>query len=171
MTASEFSRPFRLDTIGDAPRTVAVEAEESERGALAARFGLIALDRLDATAALARDGDVVTATGRIRAEAVQACVASGEPVPAHIDEAFALRFTPPATPAEEEIELDEEELDVLTYEGGAVDLGEAVAQTLALALDPFPRAPGADAALREAGVVSEEETGPFAALKALRDKL
>jgi uncharacterized metal-binding protein YceD (DUF177 family) len=171
MTAPEFSRPFRLDTIGDAPRTVAVEAEEAERGALATRFGLIALDRLDATAALARDGDVVIATGRIRAEAVQACVASGEPVPAHIDEEFALRFTPPVTPAEEEIELEEGELDVLTYEGGAVDLGEAVAQTLALALDPFPRAPGADAALREAGVVSEEETGPFAALKALKDKL
>ena len=54
----------------------------------------------------------------------------------------------------------------------ATDLG-AVAETLALSLDPFPRAPDADAVLRAAGVLSEDEavTGPFAALKGLKDKL
>ena len=72
---------------------------------------------------------------------------------------------------EEEIELGEEELDTIFYEGGSVDLGEAVAQSLALALDPYPRSPAAEAALREAGVASEEEAraqaSPFAALKGL----
>jgi uncharacterized protein YutE (UPF0331/DUF86 family) len=62
-------------------------------------------------------------------------------------------------------------MDTVFYSGGAIDLGEAAAETLALALDPFPRSPAAAAALKEAGVLSEEEAGPFGALAGLRDKL
>lgn len=168
----EFSRPFRLDELGGAPRAVSIAAAESERAALAARFGLIGIERLEATAELTREGDIVTATGRLEADVTQACVASGEPVPAKIAEDFALRFVPAgAEPDAEEIELEESDLDEIGYEGGSVDLGEAVAQTMALALDPFPRAANADAKLREAGVMGEEDASPFAALKALKDKL
>jgi len=168
----EFSRPFRLDELGGAPRAVSIAAAESERAALAARFGLIGIERLEATAELTREGDIVPATCRLEAGVAQACVASGEPVPAKIAEDFALRFVPAgAEPDAEEIELEESDLDEIGYEGGSVDLAEAVAQTMALALDPFPRAANADAKLREAGVVGEEDAGPFAALKALKDKL
>lgn len=168
----EFSRPFRLDELGTAPRSVTVEAAEAECAALATRFGLLSIDDLSASAELTREGDVVSVKGRLAARVVQPCVASGEPVPAAIAEDFALRFVPAgADPEAEEIELDESALDEIDYEGGAVDLGEAVAQTLALALDPFPRAPGADEKLREVGVIGEGEAGPFAALKALKDKL
>ena len=69
----------------------------------------------------------------------------------------------------------EGELDVVFYAGGSVDVGEAVAETLSLALDPYPRAPEADAALSEAGVKSEAqakaESSPFAGLAGLKDKL
>jgi uncharacterized metal-binding protein YceD (DUF177 family) len=168
----EFSRPYRLDELGGGARAVSIEANEAERAALAARFGLIRIDRLAVTAELLREGDIVVATGNLRADVVQACVASGEPVPAGVAEDFALRFLPEAAvDAAEEVELHEDDLDVIGYEGSAVDLGEAAAQTLALALDPFPRAPDAEEKLRAAGVVGEEEAGPFAALKALRDKL
>jgi uncharacterized metal-binding protein YceD (DUF177 family) len=172
MTVPEFSRAYRLDTLGDMPRVVTIEANEAERAALAKRFGLIALDELTATAELMREGDIVTASGRLTAHAVQPCVASGEPVPERIAEDFALRFVPDdREPALDEIELSEGELDELTHDGNLIDLGEAAAQTLALALDPFPRAPDAEDRLREAGVVGEEDVGPFAALKALKDKL
>jgi uncharacterized metal-binding protein YceD (DUF177 family) len=168
----EFSRTFRLDELGGAARAVSIAAEESERAALAARFGLIGIERLEASADLMRDGDVVTANGRLEAEVIQACVASGDPVPEKIAEDFALRFVPAGSEeSAEEIELDEKDLDEIDYEGGSIDLGEAVAQTMALALNPFPRAPSADAKLREAGVLGEEDAGPFAALKALKDKL
>ena len=168
----EFSRAFRLDELGAAPRAVAVVAEDAERSALASRFGLLSIEALSATADLTRDGDVVTAAGKLLARVVQACVASGDPVPASIAEDFALRFVPrAANPEAEEVELEEGELDEIDSEGSAVDLGEAVAQTLALALDPFPRSPGADEELRAAGVIGEEDAGPFAALKALKDKL
>jgi uncharacterized metal-binding protein YceD (DUF177 family) len=168
----EFSRPVRIDTLGEGGWTIKVEADAAERAALAKRFGLLALDRLTAVAELRREGDIAFAHGRISAAVVQACVASDEPVPAEIDEPFNLRFVPEAEGAEE-IELDVEEFDTIDYAGAAVDLGEAVAETLALSLDPFPRAPDADAVLKAAGVLSEDEvvTGPFAALKGLKDKL
>jgi uncharacterized metal-binding protein YceD (DUF177 family) len=173
VSAPEFSRPVRVDTLGPEPRTVTVEAGPGERESLARRFGLVGIGRLAATAEISRKGEEVVARGRVSAEVVQSCVASGEPVPASVDEPFELLFRPPpaAGKADEELELGEAELDVVFYDGAAVDLGEAVAETLSLSLDPYPRAPGADAALKAAGVKSEEEAGPFGALAALKDKL
>jgi len=72
---------------------------------------------------------------------------------------------------DEEVELAENELDTIFHDGAAIDLGGAVADSLALTLDPYPRSAGADAALKEAGVLTEEEAGPFAALAALKSKL
>jgi len=171
MTKAEFPRPVRIDSLGDGPRAIAIEADEAERAALARRFGLIGIDRVVARADVARAGEAITVRGRLQAQVTQACVASGEPIEAAVDEPFELRFLPDGAAGEEEIELDESDLDVIGYDGNAIDLGEAAAQTLALALDPFPRAPSADAALREAGVVDEEIAGPFGILKALKDKL
>lgn len=169
MSVPEFSRPVRIDTLGEGERRIDIEADQSERAALAERFGLLALEALAAEAVLHRKGDVIHAEGRVKAAATQACVASGAPVPAVIDEPFSLRFVPEAGDAGEEIELGIEDVDTLDYASGAIDLGEAVAETMALSLDPFPRAPEADAILKEAGVLSEEEAAeaasPFAALK------
>lgn len=171
MITPEFSRPIRIDTLGEGGRAIAIEADEAERAALAERFGLVSLALLAADAALRREGETILAEGRVRAMAEQACVATGGPVPVAIDEAFSLRFVPEGDA--EEIELDVEDCDTIDYSGSAVDLGEAIAETLALSLDPFPRAPDAEAVLKAAGILSEDEvvSGPFAALKALKDKL
>ena len=173
MSETEFSRTVRDDTIGAEPKHVRVEADEAERTALARRFGLAALDRLEADVELSRGTADIIARGRIRAAAEQSCVANGAPVAAEIDESFTVRFRPPPTGdgGEEEIELGEDEMDVIFSDAGQVDVGEAVAQTLALHLDPYPRAPGAETALKEAGVKDESEAGPFGALAGLRDKL
>lgn len=169
---NEFARPVRIDTIGELPRAIAIEADESERKALAKRFDLIGLDRLTADLRLHRAGEIIHAEGEIQAEVVQACVATGEPLHNRISAPFTLRFLPDALIAEqEEVELGDADCDTIGYDGSAVDAGEAAAETLYLALDPFPRAPGADDVLKAAGVLAEGEAGPFAALKALRDKL
>lgn len=171
MSETEFGRTVPLNALGDVPRAETIEADVSERAALARRFGLVALDALAADLSLIRESDVVTLTGRLHARAIQACVASGAPVPAEIDEPIALVFRPPLRCGpDEEIELGEEEMDVVFHDGAAIDVGEAVAQSLALALDPYPRAPDAEAALKEAGVKSEADAGPFAALAALKGK-
>ncbi len=164
----EMARPLRLDQLGEAARAESVTATPGERAALARRFGLIGIERLVATAEVRRAGETVFAAGRVEADVVQACAATGVPLAVAIAEPFALRFAPRAAlDAAGEVELDAGDLDVVAYDGGAIDLGEAVAETLALAIDPFPRAPDADDRLRAAGVIGEDEAGPFAGLKAL----
>lgn len=171
-TAPEFSRSYRLDSLGERPRMVEVEALPEEREALADRFGLLALHLLKGEASLFTTAAGVRARGRIHAIVEQACVATGEPVPATVDEDFDLQFVA-ATAAmpDDEVELSESELDLVEFDGQAVDLGEALAQTLALALDPFPRSADADAILKKAGVLSEEEASAFGALASLKKKM
>ena len=172
MTANEFPRPIKLDALGTAPRDFRFAATPEECAAVARRFDLISIGTLALSAAAHRDGTSVFAEGRVLADVVQACVATGEPIAAHVDAPFSLRFVPESAgePAEE-VELSDADCDTLTYAGSDVDLGEAAAETLLLALDPFPRSPNAEEVLRARGVVEESDIGPFAALKALKDKL
>ncbi|MBP2278205.1 MULTISPECIES: YceD family protein [Sphingomonas] len=172
MTAPEFSRLERIDTIGEGARSVSITADAAERSALAERFGLLAVDRLEATFRVQRDAAGVVARGEVRAAVVQACSVTEEPLPVTVSEDVALRFvTEQEATAEEEIELDLDALDTMPYDGAAIDLGEAAAETMALALDPFPRGPNAAAALRAAGVISEEEAKPAGALAGLKGLL
>ena len=169
---TDFAHRLTLDRIRDGDRLDLV-ADAEERAAVAARLDLPALERLDAHAVLRREGDTVHVSGRVKASLEQRCVASGDPLPVRIDEAFDLRFVPAPKIAggDEEFELGADELDTLFHDGLAIDLGAAIADSLALGLDPYPRSPNAEQALRQAGVISEEEAGPFAALAALKSKL
>ncbi|WP_375401825.1 DUF177 domain-containing protein [uncultured Sphingomonas sp.] len=167
----EFSRPERVDTISGRERVVELEARPAEREALARRFGLLAVESLGASFAVAREHGALTARGRVTARVVQACSITDEPVASTVDERADLLFVPAGPAGEAEVELSADALDTIIYEGREIDLGEAAAETMALALDPFPRAPGADRALREAGVLTEEEARPLGKLAGLRDKL
>lgn len=170
--APEFSRAIPLSEIGAATKPRHIAADAKERAALARRFGLLSLDQLEANVALHPDGAGYLAEGTLRGTAQQACVASGEPVPASVEENFRIRFVAEASyDADAEVELDANDCDTLFHDGRTIDLGEAVAESFALALDPFPRSPDADAALKAAGVKDESEAGPFGALSALRDKM
>ena len=166
--SDRFAHHLRLDQIRDGARLDLV-ADEAERRAIAERLGLRTLARLDAHVVLSRTGPLVRAEGRIVAALEQNCVVTGDPVAAHVDEPFALLFMPePETEADEEIELGADDCDAVFYDGAAIDLGGAIADTLALSVDPYPRSASADAALREAGVLSEEQASPFAVLAALK---
>lgn len=169
---SDFEQRLPIDQIRDGDR-VDLIANLRECTAIAERLDLLSLDRLEAHAVLSRDGQHVRAQGRLKASLAQACVASGEPVPEHVDEAFDLTFVPApgSTEPEEEVELESGELDTIFHDGAAIDLGREIADTLALSIDPYPRSAQADAALKEAGVISEEQAGPFAALAALKSKM
>ena len=164
--AAEFSRPIDLRQIGNLP--VTLEATAEERAALARRFALVRIDRFEAEVALEPDGKAVNARGRLSAANVQSCAISGEDLPVTIDQPLALRFVPEAPMTEEEIELAEGELDEIPFDGHVFDLGEAVAQDLALAIDPYAVGPGAERARKEAGLLDEAAAGPFAALAALK---
>lgn len=172
VSANEFSHVVKLDAIGAGQSNVRLCADETAREGLLRRFDLAALDSLDADIAVSRDKKGVLATGRFRAVLAQYCVATGEPVPTSIDEVLTIRFVPePVVGADSEIELEAEDCDTMFYDGLGVDLGEAVAQSLGLALDPYPRSPGAADRLKAAGVKAEDEVGPFSALAGLKDQL
>ena len=157
-----------LERVRDGQR-FELAANEEERSAVARKLDLLGLDRLEAAVTLHREGEKVRADGRLRASIVQACVATGEPVPAMIDERIAVQFLPePAGEPDLEVELSEQDLDVIFHDGREIDLLAAIADELSLALDPYPRSAGAEDALRDAGVMSEEQAGPFAALAALK---
>ncbi|WP_198378732.1 YceD family protein [Neoroseomonas rubea] len=159
----EFHRPLALARIPPEGREERIEARAEECAALAARFGIPAVERLSAGIRLRPEaGGTVFAEGHLSAEVVQTCVVTLEPVRQAVSEAIALRILAPgAEPSD-----DPEGPDEIEAEDGTVDLGEAVAEQLSLALDPYPRAPGAE--LPVAGEGGATPSGPFAALAALR---
>lgn len=164
----EFSRVFDVRQVeGKQPH---LEATETERTALAERFGIVRVDSLCADLDLTRIDRTVEARGRLRAEIVQSCAVSAEDLPVSFDEEVFFRFVPESTShtPDEEVELDAEDCDEIEYNGTHFDLGEAVAQSLALAIDPFLTGPDADAARKAAGIGTPEDQGPFAALKGLK---
>jgi uncharacterized metal-binding protein YceD (DUF177 family) len=166
----EFSRRYPLSELGSTRRSLTLSADPAEREALAKRFDLVSLVSLSADATLVERDKGIDATGRVRATLVQACVATGAPLPSTIDEPFTLRFVASLDVEADEFELETNACDVIEHDGQAIDLGEAVAQTVGLALDPFPRALDADEVLKAAGVVQAEDLSPFAGLKGLFGK-
>jgi uncharacterized metal-binding protein YceD (DUF177 family) len=173
--APEWSVPV---AVADVPRLafpMDVAADRDARTALAQRFDLLSLDRLHATLTILPKATGFLVSGTCTAQLSQACIATGDAVPAKIKEPISILFMPETQQEEQgndaEIGLDHADLDVVTFDGGQIDLGEAVAQSLALALNPYPRSAGADAFLKAQGVLQEEEAGAFGALAGLRDKL
>ncbi|MCH8616804.1 DUF177 domain-containing protein [Sphingomonas sp. SM33] len=167
--SDDFAHRLPLNQIRDGER-IDLSADEGERGRIAERLGLPALDCMNAHAALDVKGEIVRVRGRLKASLSQSCVVTGDPVEAHIDEPFDIYFLPEPTQStpDEEVELAESDCDVVFHDGATIDLGEAIADTLALSLDPYPRSAGAEATLKEAGVLTEEQAGPFAALAKLK---
>ena len=165
---SEFSRTYDPRLLPGS--TVELAADANERTALAKRFDLVRVDSMTATIDLEREANGASAKGRLKAEIVQSCAVSGEDLPVSIDEPVNLHFVPARGPSapDEEIELEAEELDEIEFEGSLFDLGEALAQGLALAIDPYAVGPNAEEARRKAGLLDKDTSGPFAALAALK---
>ncbi len=174
----EFSRPVRVDEVGADEVAVEVQARAGERRALARRLDLLSLERLAAEARIQRA--VVSGTFGLRvkfvADVVQSCVVTLEPLPAHIEDSFELVYAPenkiPAEKAEVVLtQADESRPEPLRE--GVIDVGEAVVEHLALALDPYPRKPGValDDVLEGRGRDSgAEDESPFVVLRRWKEK-
>jgi uncharacterized metal-binding protein YceD (DUF177 family) len=165
VSGPEFSRPFDVRQLDH--KAVRLVAHDRERAALAKRFDLVRIDRLEAEVVLERDGQALNANGTLEADIVQSCAVSAEDLPVAVREPLAFRFVPAAAGhrPDEEVELDAGELDEIEFSGTSLDLGEAVAQSLALAIDPFATGPDAEEARR---LLDDGSASPFAALAALK---
>ncbi len=143
---NEFTRTLVVEPLPHAGLTFAVDATPAERTALARRLDLLALDRLAASGWIRRGearGSVVV-EGRLEAAVTQACVVSLAPVPASLAFDFRRLFVaaaPAAGPTGREVVVDPVADEPEPLPGREIDIGEVVAEELALALDPYPRAP------------------------------
>lgn len=161
----EFSRMIDRRSITAKPVTLTATADEC--AALAKRFEIVAVESLEAVLSIEARGEDVHATGTLTADVLQSCAVSGEELSVSVNDTLSLHFIPeralPDYAPDEEVELSEEELDQIPYSGTSFDLGEAVAQSLALAIDPFIEGPNADETRRRHGLVEEgEQDGPLA---------
>lgn len=171
---NEFSRIVAPDRLGGPPLTEAIEATAAERAAVARRLGILAVDRLSAVLTVKSAGSrLFRVQGVWEAAVRQACVVTLEPVADSLKGSFEASFeafdgSRPA-PQGADVEIDPEAADpaeALPAEG--IDLGELVVQELAVALNPYPRAPGAEIPAEYRPPEVEDENGPFAALKVLK---
>jgi len=179
---SEIERIVDLDRMGPSGAALEIAASDSERAALARRFGFLGLPALSARVTVdRRAGGQVVVEGRLRGKIVQACILTLDPVTQDLDEAFRIVFKqdlaeerdPASGEALLAAQLDAPE----PLQGNLLDVGEIVAEQLSLAADPYPRRPGVTLEdvmpkPRQGGRPSrnEQRRHPFAGLAALRDK-
>jgi uncharacterized metal-binding protein YceD (DUF177 family) len=141
----ELHRPIPLAQIGLAGTDRDVAATPAECAAIAARLRLPAVASLSCRFRLTAIGaGVVVAAGTLSAQVTQECIVTAEPFEAAVQEDFRIRFVPEEQfDDSDEAPVDLEADDELPYRGGHLDIGDAAVEQLALALDPYPRAPGA----------------------------
>lgn len=171
----EFSRIVNLNHLGEDEMQLDLRATAGECAALARRFGLVAITGLRASGGLRRSGE-----GRVRlrvtleAEVTQTCVVTLDPVAIRIEEDLDILFEPMRrASAVIDIAFDPtSDREPLT--GDSLDLGEVIAEELAVSLDPYPRKPGVAVDIGPGGSGGRGREppsgGPFEALAALRRK-
>jgi uncharacterized metal-binding protein YceD (DUF177 family) len=161
---SEFTRLVPLARLGGEPFRQPIAANAAERAALARRFDLVSLDRLEAEVELRREPlGTILLSATFAAEFAQQCIVTLDPVAGSVSERFELRYGPPE--AEERAPAGEQDPAFEPLEGESIDIGEAIAQEFSLALPPFPRA--ADAVIATE-LEEDRSENPFAALARLR---
>jgi len=171
------SRTVRVDDIrGGASGEIAVT--KAEMDAIAGMLDLVALEGLTFNYRLDHGGGGrVHLTGRLHANVTQTCVVSLDPVEANLDVPVEVEFWPVSLI--DELKRSTEEpgnLGLLDWPeavvDGRIDLGPVIYETLATALEPYPKREGisfdwSQGPSEEAG---SAKSGPFAALAALKQR-
>ncbi len=164
-----WSVPVRRDDVPDTGLHLDLVADEATRATVAGVAGVRGLPRLTATFDLARAGGGLKVTGEIAATVEQTCVVTLEPMTSELREPIDIAFVPPR--ADEAADETEEAIDPGADDepeplvDGAADLGVVATEFLLLAIDPYPRKPGA---VFEPPKTEDAGGHPFAALAALK---
>ncbi|MFT0859034.1 YceD family protein [Ancylobacter sp. G4_0304] len=168
---SPLSQPVLVASLPDTGSTFRVEPDEAARAALAREFGIPAISAFKAKVTLVPGSrGCVRAEGRVEAVVRQVCVVTLEEFDTSVSEEIDVTFAPEDQLPEIRpgAEIDVSELDLPDpLVDGTVDVGAVAAEFLALALDPYPRKPGAE--FKRVEELPDEQLSPFAALAKLRD--
>ena len=179
---SPISRPISASTLPTAGFAVRIDANDEERAALADEHGLASVESFVAEFELKRwRKDGVRIRGTVSANIVQECVVTLQPVVTDLEIPVDAVFVPEGSPLKRPLDedgamiVDPEGPDIPeTFERGMLDAGAVAEEFFELAIDPYPRAPGAELGEAAADGDTEDEEAtdnPFARLAALRDKL
>lgn len=157
-----FSEILRVNEIG-AGATRHMIPDAAARGRIVKALDLASLTSFESEITVVPAHVGWTLSGWVRAEAEQVCGITLETLPVSVDERFSVDLVEEADAASEvEVTLEDDSPDVI--EEGRIDLGQYAVEQFALALDPFPRKPGAEFVQPEEPV----EVSPFAVLKQMR---
>jgi len=167
-----FDAIVRIDRLPPSGRTVDVDLDEETRAQLASQLKLSAIRSFKAHLTVAPLRGGLRAQGQLTAEIEQPSVVTFEPVNQHIDESIDRIYVPasekpnPAPGAEIFVDLEDETFPD-QIDGPEVDLSILLIETLALAIDPYPRLP--DESVESLAIPgTNEPSGPFAALSKLK---
>lgn len=170
-------RPIRVEDIKLRGSRIQVRAEADELAGIARMLDLPSVEKLEARYLLSRNGERVKLEGEIDAALHQSCIVTLDAFPVTLSVPLKLDFAPeaPETPRRRNADEDGGEIDIevrLNEDDppepiidGVIDLGAVTLEFLALALDPYPRKPGA--AFTEPAPEEPPES-PFAALARLK---
>lgn len=169
------SRVLKVDEIKDGA-SGEIDANDAEMKAIACLLDLVRLERLTFDYRFRHvGGGRLHLSGQLKAQVTQTCVVSLDPIDATIDVPVEIEFWPEALLQRSETSEDEPgNVALLDWPepivGGRIDLGVVAYETLATALDPYPKREGvsfdwSQGAPKEA---PEAKSGPFAALAALK---
>jgi hypothetical protein len=169
------SRPVKVDQIRDGA-SGEVSATQAEMGVIATMLDLAGLEELRLAYRFDdRGGGRLRLAGTLHANATQTCVISLEPVEARIEVPVEVEFWPEGLIPQPEGSASDPGLSgpgewQEPIVDGRIDLGPILYESLATALDPYPKREGARFAWQEGEGVEGESTGtgPFAALEALK---
>jgi hypothetical protein len=166
-----WSVPVRRDDVPESGLHLELTADAATRAAIAALAGVPAVARLEATFDVARQGKGLRVDGEVSAAVEQTCVVTLEPMTSEIREPIDLIFMPAASAPRPDEPAAEKEIDPTAADepeelvNGVADVGAVATEFLLLAIDPYPRKPGA---VFDAPNAGEEGAHPFAALAALK---
>lgn len=175
MAKSPITYPIDVRRLPQKGFPVVVEPDAKARAELARVHGLVSVERFRAEllfVAWKRGG--ISVTGSVRATIVQQCIVTLEPIEAEIDEDVDLVFVPEGsalardTIEEGELVLSADGPDLPeTFDGVSIDAGAVAEEAFALAIDPYPRKPGAELPSTGSG---DRDESPFATLRGLVPK-
>jgi uncharacterized metal-binding protein YceD (DUF177 family) len=169
-----FRRTVAVAKVGQAGLVRTLAATPSEFAKIADYLGLVGVRTLSAEVGLTRWRDRgVRAVGKLKADVVQSCIVTLDPLDVHIEATFERRFLPEDAPGVEqaahEVFVDPEGEDPAEPLGRDIDLGEVLVEELSLNLDPYPRKPGAEFQATDEGAQPPRKN-PFAVLAKLKPK-
>ncbi len=169
----EMSRLVAVDRVPRGGVTEHVVANADERRALAVRFDVLAISELTGLLRLEpwRRGGIKV-SGRVDAVVVQTCVVTLDSFEVALTDEIVRYFVGHNAPGPAPVVLSVESLDADAPDvvaSGSIDIGEVVAETLGLAIDPYPRKPGAVfGSVGDSLHGADAEAGPFAILDKIK---